>query len=144
MPTPAYEPNASPAPAFVATPPKPLDGFTPEEFRARRDALRAACPDGILLLRGSTEDEVVKPGNFRQNSAFWYLTGVDTPGAFLVLLREGLSARAGNKDLAPEVREILYLPARNATSETWTGPKLGPGEETEQATGITKVVDASG
>ena len=144
MPTPAFEPTAAPAAAFVTAPPAPLDGFSPEEFRARRNALRAACPDGIVLLRGATEDEVVKPGNFRQNSAFWYLTGVDTPGAYLVLLPEGVSARVGNKELSPEVREILFLPARNPATETWTGPKLGPGEETEKATGIAKVVDASG
>ena len=75
MPTPAFEPNAASGAPFVVAPPAPLDGFTAEEFRARRDALRAACPDGLILLRGSTEDEVVKPGNFRQNSAFWYLTG---------------------------------------------------------------------
>ncbi|HLK54929.1 MAG TPA: Xaa-Pro aminopeptidase [Chthonomonadaceae bacterium] len=144
MPTPAFETSPSSSTAFIAAPPKPLDGFAPEEFRARRDALRATCPDGIILLRGSTEDEVVKPVNFRQNTAFWYLTGVETPGAFLVLLPEGISARAGNKDLAPEVREVLYLPARNATTETWTGPKLGPGEETQTATGIARVLEAGG
>ena len=37
-------------------PPPPLDGFPPHEFKARRDALRAACPDGVVLIRGSTED----------------------------------------------------------------------------------------
>lgn len=134
-------PSTSPA---LADPPEPLDGFAPEEFQARRAMLRAACPDGLILVRGSTEDEAAfaSAGTYRQNSSFFYLTGVDTPGAFLVLLPQGLSARAGLRDLSPEVREILFLPSRNPTAETWTGAKLGPGAETEAATGIEKVVEA--
>lgn len=132
---------------FLAAPHPPLDGFAPDEFKARRDALRAACADSIVLLRGSTEDEVSKPGIFHQNSAFFYLTGVETPGAFLVLLPENLTAtsglrRAGLANIQPEVREILFLPGRNATTETWSGPKWGHGEEAEKVTGIERVVDA--
>ena len=138
-------PDADPKP-FVAMPHPPLDGFAPEEFRARRDQLRAACSDGIIVLRGATEDEVAKPGIFHQSSSFFYLTGIETPGAFLVLLPEGVTAtsglrRAGLQTIAPEVREILFLPGRNATVETWSGAKLGHGEETEKATGIERVVD---
>ncbi len=129
----------------VAEPPKPLDGFAPEEFQARRKALRAACPDGLILIRGTTEDEVsASAATYRQNSAFFYLTGVDTPGAYLVLLPESVPANAGMRDLAPDLREILFLPARNPSGETWTGPKLGPGEETEKLTGIPKVAEAGG
>jgi Xaa-Pro aminopeptidase len=127
-----------------STAPAPLDGFTPEEFKARRDALRAACPEGLILLRGATEDQAVAPGTYRQNSHFFYLTGVDTPGAFLVLLPEGVSASSGLRDLPPAAREVLFLPARSPYVETWTGPKLTPGETTEQATGMEKVVDAGG
>src|SRR3954447_21054717 len=84
------QPNLLPAPA-------PLDGFSPEEFTARRDALRAACPDGIVVVRGATEDEVPYglAARYRQNSSFFYFTGVDAPGAFLVLLPGGLSAAYG-------------------------------------------------
>src|SRR5690348_6917364 len=106
---------------FQREPPKPLDGFAPEEFRARRETLRAACPDGIILLRGSTEEETTGAARFQQNSTFSYLTGVSTPGAFLVLLPESVPANAGIRDLAPVIREILFLPPRNLTTETWTG-----------------------
>lgn len=139
-------PDTDPKP-FLASPPPPLDGFNAEEFKARRDALRAVCSESIVLLRGATEDEVSKPGIFHQNSTFFYLTGIETPGAFLVLLPDGVTAtsglrRAGLPSIKPEVREILFLPGRNATMETWSGPKLGHGEEAEKATGIERVVDA--
>lgn len=130
--------------SFIAIPPVPLDGFAPEEFKARREALRRACPEGIILLRGSTEDEAVGTSPYQQNSSFFYLTGVDTPGAYLVLLPDGLTASSAMKDTDSKIREILYLPTRDAIGETWTGPKLGPDEKTEKATGIEKVVASSG
>src|SRR4051812_25386798 len=111
-------------------PPAPLDGFAAEEFKARRDAVRAACGDGIVLVRGATEDEVPYglAMRYRQSSSFYYLTGVDTPGAFLVLLPEVVSARSGLHGVPADVREVLFLPVRDPAAEVWTGPKLGPGE----------------
>ncbi|HLH79355.1 MAG TPA: Xaa-Pro peptidase family protein [Chthonomonas sp.] len=123
-------------------PPLPLDGFSTEEFRSRRKALRETYPDGILLVRGSTEREFTGPLPYRQNSAFYYLTGVQTPGAFLVMLPEGVPPHVGNTGLSKQVREILFLPARNPSWELWTGPKLGPGEETQRLTGIEATLEA--
>ncbi|HLV79806.1 MAG TPA: aminopeptidase P N-terminal domain-containing protein [Chthonomonadaceae bacterium] len=125
----------------AADPTPPLDGFPPEEFQARREALRSACPEGMILIRGAAPEEAVM-APYRQNSAFFYLTGVDTPGAFLVLLLEGVPASALQRDLPPTVREILFLPARSPLGETWTGPTIGPGEETERAAGIEKTLEA--
>ncbi len=129
---------------LLITPPPPLDGFSSEEFCARREALRAACPDGIVVVRGATEDEAVPPGVYRQNSPFFYLTGVDTPGALLVMLPQGVPASAGIRGVPAHLREFLFLPARNPQRETWTGPKLGPDAETERITGVEKVADVSG
>ena len=123
-------------------PPVPLAGFAPHEFQARRAKLRSRYPDGIILVRGATEDEVVNPATYQQNSNFFYLTGVTTPGAFLVLLPHDVSASVGLKTVAANTRELLFLPARNAQTELWMGPRLGPGEETKKATGIEQVVDA--
>jgi Xaa-Pro aminopeptidase len=96
-----------------------------------------------VVVRGATEDEVPYglAARYRQNSSFFYLTGVDAPGAFLVLLPGGLSAAYGLRKVPAEVREILFLPARDPAVEVWTGPKLGPGEEAERLTGIAKVTD---
>jgi Xaa-Pro aminopeptidase len=98
----------------------------------------------MVLLRGATEDEATGAVRFQQNSAFFYLTGVAAPGALLVLLPDSVPANAGQRDLDPQVREILFLPARNPTVETWSGPKLGPGTEAEALTGIAKVMEAGG
>lgn len=134
--------EASATPAFLADAPQPLDGFSPEEFRDRRNRLRAAYPDSIILIRGCREDEFSGTNTFRQNSSFFYLTGVETPGAYLALLPEWVPARTGLRETPIEVREILFLPTRNPTTETWTGPQLGPGSAAEKATGIQKVGDA--
>ena len=131
-------------PAFLADPPPPLAGFPAEEFHARRERLQAAFPDSVVVIRGSREDEFGGANVYRQNSSFFYLTGVETPGAFLVLLPDSLPARTGLRDTPMEVKEILFLPARNATTETWTGPQLGPDETAEKLTGIQKASDASG
>ena len=121
----AVEPSAS----QLLTPPVPLAGFAPEEFQARRAALRSRYPDGIIFVRGATEEEVVKPATYQQNSNFFYLTGVTTPGAFLALLPHDVSASVGLRTVAANTRELLFLPSRNAQTELWMGPRLGPGKK---------------
>ena len=96
-----------------------------------------------MVLRGATEEEVVVGQRYRQNSVFSYYTGVETPGAFLVLLPDELPASAGNKAALGDTRELLFLPDRNPVGEVWTGEKWGPGEATETLTGITKVLPYS-
>lgn len=107
------------------------------EFRERRERLRAACPDGLLILRGGTEDEAPAGTRYRQNNPFFYLTGIEAPGAFLAMLPDNLPAPVGVRGVSAEARELLFLPARDPVAETWTGPKLGPGPETEALTGMT-------
>jgi Xaa-Pro aminopeptidase len=140
----AADPAAAESKPILLPPPAPLDGFSVDEFKARRAALRAAVPDGIILVRGSTEDEAPHWAavRYRQNSAFFYLTGVDTPGAFLVLLPDGVAAGTGLKNVKNDVRSILFLPARDAAAEQWTGAKLGPGEETAKLVGVDLAADA--
>ena len=117
---------------------KPLFGKVgAAEFRARRERLRAAYPNDLLILRGGTEDEAAPGSRYRQNSPFFYLTGVEAPGAFLALLPDHLLASVGVRGAAPEARELLFLPARDPIAETWSGPKLGPGPESEALTGMT-------
>jgi Xaa-Pro aminopeptidase len=137
-------PEHKAADAQLRAPNPPLDGFSPEEFRCRRRALREALPEGLIVMRGAAEDEFAfaGAGPFRQRSDFFYLTGVSTPGAVLTLLPEELPATAGLRDIAPETREILFLPDRSAATEAWTGPKLGPAKETESATGISRAISA--
>ncbi|MGP9679328.1 Xaa-Pro aminopeptidase [Halomonas sp. AOP27-A1-41] len=88
-----------------------------EEYRARRDALIAQLPanaavvlPGASLVTRSHDSEYT----FRQNSDFYYLTGITEPDALLVLLR---GHDAG--------QSIVFCQDRDPTMEAWTGRRLG-------------------
>jgi Xaa-Pro aminopeptidase len=53
------------------------------EFAARRAKLLAKIPDGIAVILGGIEHPY--PLRFRQSPDFYYLTGIEEPGAVLVL-----------------------------------------------------------
>jgi Xaa-Pro aminopeptidase len=104
--------------------------------RARRDRLLQRIGQGVVIVRASTqrdlEDLVLQDNDFRQNDYFFYLTGLESPDAWLIM-----TARPG------AVGEThLLLPERNPRAERWTGPKLGPGEGATRLTGISNVYAA--
>ena len=93
------------------------------EYAARRSALREAVGSALVVVRGADappEDFF----RFRQRNDFLYLTGIDQAGATLLLVPEGASGGA---------RSIVFLPPRNPFNERWSGPAIGPGEETSLA-----------
>ena len=100
---------------------------------ARRNALLARMGTGVAVLRSAEERDIEsdypQDSDFRQDNDFFYLTGLETPGSWLVVQA---------RDSAPP-RVILYLPARDTAQERWTGPKLGPGPEATAITGIDDV-----
>ena len=87
-----------------------------EVYRRRRAALRKDLDSGITVLFAKKEDDDAVWG-FRQEDNFYYLTGVDEPGAILVLV-------PSSDQKFPS--EILFLPPRNLVREKWTGIKVGP------------------
>jgi len=88
----------------------------------RRSALAEALDGkGIVVVRGAADTRNYL--EFRQSNDFWYLTGVETPGAALVL-----DAKSG--------KSSLFLPPRNPSHESVEGPDLHPGEEAERITGF--------
>jgi Xaa-Pro aminopeptidase len=91
--------------------------------------------DGIVVLIGAQEDEFGEVGRFRQKNDFMYLTGCETPSAYLLLVPAGL---------APDrpAEEVLFIPSRNLIQEKWTGPQIGPGSEAESKFGIQAVVSS--
>ncbi len=100
----------------------------PSVYKARRQRLAAALGEGTVVLWGAGDERGYGDvGTFRQDSSFFYLTGVELPNAALVLRPE-------------EGYEALFLPARNEALERWTGPKWGPGEETAAALGFEQVL----
>ena len=72
----------------------------------RRAALRAKLGEGLVLVRGLPPTRDYAP--FRQDKTFWYLTGVESPDAALLM-----DAKSGE--------EILFLPKRNTGTEAWDG-----------------------
>ena len=105
----------------------------PEVYRDRRARLARRVETGTIVVWGAGDDRGYGDvGTFRQESSFFYLTGVELPNAVLVV-------RAADGD------ESLFLPPRNPNVERWTGPKWGPGEEAAEALGFEEVLstDAS-
>jgi len=85
---------------------KPVCGLGKEFHAGRRAALMEKAGEELLVFRGlpGPRDNLT----FRQDKTFWYLTGVESPEAALVL---------DGKTKA----EILFLPAPNPAQEGWDG-----------------------
>jgi Xaa-Pro aminopeptidase len=102
------------------------------EFRERRKRLMEKLKDGAIVLGGAHEEDFGEVGRFRQGNDIMYLTGVQTPAAYLVLVPQAL---------VPDrpAQEILFIPPRNLIHERWTGVQVGPGAEAAKMFGITEV-----
>jgi Xaa-Pro aminopeptidase len=121
---------------FFLAPPAPAQDaplfradFPPDEFRTRRAAIyHAIGPSGVALVQGAPSPEGYR--RFRQTNEFYYLCGVETPGAYLLL--DGTSRRTR-----------LYLPHRNAAREASEG-RLLSAEDAEEVRRLTGVEDVHG
>ena len=111
-------------------------GAVPVDYlRARRAALLDRIGSGVATLRSADQRSLEANGghpqdsDFRQDNDFFYLTGLETHGSWLVLVA---------RDSAPD-EAILFLPPRDSVAERWTGPTLGPGPEAVTLTGIEDI-----
>ncbi|MEE4295139.1 MAG: aminopeptidase P N-terminal domain-containing protein [Wenzhouxiangella sp.] len=88
-----------------------------DEFQTRRQRLMAETGPGSLVLVASAK-EILRNGDsaypFRQDSDFWYLTGLNEPEAVLVL-------RPGRES----GEQLLFLRERDPERERWDGARLG-------------------
>ena len=102
-------------PAQAGSPAGPVPVAT---LQARRAALFARMGNGVAVLRSaeelSIETDHPQDSDYRENDEFFYLTGIESPGSYLVLVAS---------DTLPD-QAILYIPPRNSASEQWTGVKL--------------------
>jgi Xaa-Pro aminopeptidase len=96
----------------------------PHPFVDRREALMRSLGDGIAVLY--SQGHRTETG-YRADGNFWYLTGVDEPGAILVL--------------APtqKVRQILLLPPRDIEGEKWTGQRPALSESLRRSLGFDEI-----
>lgn len=103
--------------------------FPPEELAARRAAvLEAVGEDALVLLQGAPNVQGFHV--FRQTNELYYLTGLETPHAYLLL-----DGRAG--------KSRLYLPHRNERRERGEGKTLSA-EDAELVAELTGVDEVHG
>lgn len=98
--------------------------FPIDEFAARRDRLFDEIDDGVMVFLGALPRADYH--GFRQNNTFLYLTGVETPGAVLVL-------DGGRR------RSTLFIPRFSPNEIRAEGPQLEPGDEAAKLTGLDDV-----
>ncbi|GBD31398.1 Xaa-Pro aminopeptidase [bacterium HR33] len=99
---------------------------------ARRSRLLARVDRGVIVIPAAStadfEAQWLRGIEFRQDDYFFYLAGLDSPDAWLVMAKN-----------PPFESVMLFLPPRDPAEERWTGPKLGPGPEASVLSGIAEV-----
>ncbi|MCS7066555.1 MAG: Xaa-Pro aminopeptidase, partial [Fimbriimonadales bacterium] len=108
--------------------PASLWGIPLSEYALRREALRKQAGDSAIILAGESATPVRL--KFRQDSNFMYLTGVEAPGAVLVLLPN---------DSPLGVGEVLFLREPSPVERLFEGERPAPDERTQRMTGIESI-----
>jgi Xaa-Pro aminopeptidase len=137
---------------LIATAASALDRQPNQVYRARREALAKKANGSPIVVFATTESELTEAlTGFRQDEDFWYLTGVNTPGAAVLIVPalDEQAVKAMNAQLPPgrpatlktrPYSEVLLLPQRNRAAERWTGPKIGPSDPQAKDSGFNRVV----
>ncbi len=124
--------------------------FPAEVYAARRARLAEQTGDAVVIVPGRYS--IGDGGLFKQDADFWYLTGVESPYAILVMM-SGRGAVSASKP-----HEILFLPEKYQFAggqypmpdegfrrAVWNRPlrRLTPGKEASEATGIAETYPLS-
>ncbi len=129
----AWAQSLAPAPPPIEELPGAGRPIEVQATRARREALVRRVGPGVIAVPAATarnlEVDVLQDNDFRQNDYFFYLTGLESPDAWLVI----------TVAVSGSAQPYLFLPVRNPAQETWTGLRIGPGSETTRLTGIPNV-----
>ncbi|WP_152052431.1 aminopeptidase P family protein [Tautonia marina] len=117
---------------------EPAEGGIPTaEYAERRqrliDTLGASGPVVVQGAEPPVEDYL----RFRQRNDFLYLTGIDQPGALLLI-----------EPPPPDVpdadpRAVVFLPPYSPFAERWSGPQIVPGPETAARFGLDDALPLS-
>ena len=99
--------------------------FNKNEFVARRAKLFEKIPDGLAVIFAAKSQ--VYPVKFRQSPDFYYLTGIEEPGAVLVMI-------GSNKT------SFLFVPKRSEPQLRADGPGIWQMEKREETYGLTSVM----
>ena len=90
-------------------------------FRAHRERFLAKLPpNSIAILRAAPQRMMSNDVSYRyrQDSDFWYLSGIEEPGSVILL-------RPNAPDRKPYV---VFVPPRDPRTESYEGPRAGPAE----------------
>jgi Xaa-Pro aminopeptidase len=109
----------------VLTPPPDLPVAVYQERRARVMQALNGCT--ALIASQGSESGVTE--DYRQDSDFYWLTGVNEPDAYLLLAPK-----------APIRKVMLYLRPRDPEAERWTGPREGISPELNEKYGVDRVI----
>jgi Xaa-Pro aminopeptidase len=100
--------------------------FPPEEFAARRAQVMAQIGESVAIVLGTTEPAGEMP--FRQNSQFFYLTGVAEPRASVII------------DGRAKKTTVFLNPWTDRQNKSMYGPGMEPGAETARSLGVDAVL----
>jgi Xaa-Pro aminopeptidase len=103
--------------------------FPPEEFAARRARLLERIGDGVAIVLGTPGPPGEMP--FRQNSQFFYLTGVAEPRASVII------------DGRTKQTTVFLQPRNDRRDASMYGPALAPGTDTAKQLGVEAVIPAA-
>ena len=110
-------------------------GVDAGEHRARRAAVMAAAPDGIVLLHSASAPKDWGDAGFKQDSNFYYLTGLENLHDAILAL-DGATRQTWLFVMPPGAPEQR----RFAGMTGWDAPYLAPGPESERLLGVDHVV----
>ncbi len=96
--------------------------FPPEEFAARRAKVLGQIGDAVAIVLGTPGPPGEMP--FRQNSQFFYLTGIAEPRARVII------------DGRAKTTTVFLQPANARRDSSMFGAALAPGSDTAQALGV--------
>src|SRR5262252_6970046 len=113
-----------------------LANIPKSEYHARRQKLLSQIKDGIIVMVGAREEDLGEVGRFRQHNDFMYLTGVQTPAAYLIFVPSNIAPNKAQ-------RETVFIPPRDIKHEQWTGVQIGPGSEGQSFFGLEEVAPST-
>ena len=99
--------------------------FNKDEFVARRTKLFEKIGDGMAIVFAAKGQHY--PVKFRQSPDFYYLTGIEEPGAVLVML-------------GATKRTFLFAPRRTEPQIRADGPGIWQVEKREEVYGLTRLL----
>jgi Xaa-Pro aminopeptidase len=111
-------------------------GIDASEFRARRQAVMAAAPDGIVLLHSASAPKNWNDAGFLRDSFFYYFTGLENLHDAILAI-DGISKQAWLFVLPPTSGRQQRI---SAALTGWDAAYLRAGGETEQLSGMDHVV----